>query len=347
MIYCCIHNTGLFMEMDLIEKFEKVLSNKWVDVCYSDYDISWNSELLFYQKVNYRILAMEIWLYLMRNCPAKRNFIKKVSKNLYKECKRYDIPQYGLKRICKRVARMLQKLLAMSDFQGSKENCINDIEIELCQKYRIHCCSDLNCSDNAERRYFYRSPIVYVREINTYVLVNLRKYLHDDQNDSYKLNQDIKYELLDYCPFCGHNLKKLRVKSDNEQELIIAAIKRWRDCGIGFRGEGETYDDPITQYGINFYDSLFNIAKILANKYINFCDKFGVDENGIISPNGTFVTVEKLFDLCERHSLYRYLDSSNIPNMKPQNFIRHLREKFRSRDNFSEDEQYAFTKCNI
>lgn len=328
------------MDVDLIEKFSKVLKEKWVETCYSDEDISRNAELPFFERMDCKILARKIWLYLQRKHPTKRDFIKTVSRNLYNKSKKYDILQYGLKKVCKHVANVLSKIPNKADLELGNEQNIIDVEIELRQKYRTHCCEDLDCTDNAERDDFCNSRIVYIREINAYAFVNLRKYTYDPKLDEYELDQTIKYELIDYCPFCGNNLKAIRIHSDKEQELIIDAINKWRNCGIAFQGEGEFQEDPITYYGINFYDSIDKIVDILVDKYAQFCSKYGIDENGKLSSKGVFITVEKLFKLYEKHDIYsNWWFFINRPDSQTTE-IEYFKNKIQDKLEFTEDEKF-------
>lgn len=116
-------------------------------------------------------LANCIWLFVGSNT-AKRIFYVKFQKEYIAGLKIMIYRKRYLKLYLKtnRLWKLpVQKLSPLSETE------IRDIKIELRQKFRSHCCPDLDCTDNASRRYFFRSVIVYVREINAYVLTNCRK----------------------------------------------------------------------------------------------------------------------------------------------------------------------------
>lgn len=323
------------MDNGFIERIRNTLQQKKL-VRFSDYQMNYDPELKFFSHANYDILARELYLTFCSKKLNKRDFFRKISKEIYEWLKDISLPNGIVKAQAKNITYRLWEL---EPWRLSKlsESEIRDIKIELHQKFRRHCCPELDCTDNATRRYFFRSPIVYVREINTFVLTNYRKYIHDEQNDEYKLDETIKYEVLDYCPFCGEKLSEVRIPSDSSDKLIREAIRKWRDAAE-CKQDADSYIQPLTFYGINAYDSFWFIAKLLSEKYSIFDDKYGVNENGVLCKNAGFITVSKLFDLAERYELTKYFDCSSL-GISREEVITYFKKKFTERIRLSDNEK--------
>ena len=317
---------------------KELLSDKWGLVRYSESVLSYEPELSFNSWADYEIYAREIWLYFVRKRPSKKKFVENLSRNLCRFRKSYDTNRPGLKQKCNHVAKLLWTTIAQFDFSSVTDKNINAIEIELRQKFRSHCCAELSCTDNASRRYFFRSRIVYVREINTYVLTNLRKYIPFGMGAEYKMDQDIYYKILNYCPFCGCCLKHLRLENPDKEKLIRDTILQWRDCGLGLLDNGEVEEHRLSYYGVNVYDSRRFVSETLTDKYAAFDKSFGVNADGTITANFPFITVEKLFDLYEAHRLFDYFDC-DIGGVDNYKFPSYCRKKFENRETFSESEK--------
>lgn len=338
------------MNIELVDKISNLLKEKWKMVFYTDYTLSYSPELVFNLKYDYDILARQILLYCCEKNYNQRQFIKDISSFLYTQSKWYagywhrgcgDQPVYFYvsKYLCRKVARLIHNNLTPKDELltiSSKE-----IRIELAQKYRSHCCSELECTDNAERRYFFRSRIIYIREANAYVLTNLRKYRYDSEKNLYYLTPDIHYKILDYCPFCGNNLKNVRIEDKLNQKLIEDTISKWRDGAVGLLDDGKEEFHKITYYGINCYDSYGFISSILSKKYA-IHEKWGVDVGGNISENGRFITVDKLFNLVSKNDLYimvcEYIDELGISDSSFISLMEYFEDKFNKRIVLNEKE---------
>jgi predicted transcriptional regulator len=115
------------------------------------------------------------------------------------------------------------------------------------------------------------------------------------------------YKILDFCPFCGTDLKRDRIKTKKNNKHILKYIKMWRDEGIGKIGPYRT-KCKITRYGINCYDSYNEISEILAKKYLEYDNSFGVDSSGSVYSGANFITVEKLLKLAMKHEFYKLFD---------------------------------------
>lgn len=143
--------------------------------------------------------------------------------------------------------------------------------------------------------------------------------------------------LLDYCPFCGEKLYDLRINNTQADELIKNAIQKWRDGAECKLDNNESYTEQMTFYGVNTYDSFNFIANKLSEKYAGFNDKYGVDEDGVLRKNATFITVPKLFALAQNHDLLRYYDPyTDLIDKEqiPEYFI----EKFQKKINFPDED---------
>ena len=344
MTYSHIHNMTAHYDKreDQISILRNILVNYWGLVGYSDYDKSYDPELRFFEHEDYAIYAMQIWLYLVQKRPDKKKFLQTLTHNLKIFKKSYDTNRPGLSLRCTHVAKLLWNACRNFDLSVFDKYDVRDTEIELQRNYRTHCCDELSCTDNASRRYFFRSRVVYIREINTYVLTNLRKYKYLETNDEYVMDQTIYYEILDYCPFCGCNLKELRIEHMNSDELIKDAILKWRDCGIELMDDNEEKEHFLSYYGVNIYDSERFISEILSKKYANFDNEYGVDVTGKLTSKNPFITVEKLFELCENHDLYSYFDYE-LEGIDGHEFPEYCRKKFQKREPFTEDEKLNLT----
>lgn len=303
---------------------------------FSEYSLSYTPENWFFLHSYYEILARELYIYLCQTKLNKKDFIKKITQAIYDWFKDIELSNKIIKAKAKRAANHLWKIIPDKLEVLSNDDIIT-IKVELCQKFRHHCCSELNCTDNASRRYFFRSPIVYVRAINTYVITNYRKYVYDEEHDEYFLDETITYELLDYCPFCGADLKELRRSTENDQKIIEDAIIKWRDAGECLVDDGESYIQTMTFYGMNAYDSFHFISKVLATKYSQFDDEYGVDKNGRLRRSAGFINIKKLFHLAHEHNILRYFDPYPLQVERSQ-VCNYFVEKFNKRENFSEDD---------
>lgn len=324
------------MDYSFIEQIRNVLQQKKL-VHFSDYQMNYDPELKFFSHANYDILARELYLTFCRKKLNKRDFFRKISRGVYDWLKDINLPNNLVKAKAKNATYRLWKLQPWR-LSALSESEVRDIKIELHQKFRRHCCPELDCSDNATRRYFFRSPIVYVQKINTFVLTNYRKYIYDEKNDEYKLDETIKYEVLNYCPFCGEKLSDVRILSDNSDKLIRKAIQKWRDAAECKQDTDVSYIQTLTFYGINAYDSFWFIAKLLSEKYSVFDDKYGVDKNGVLRKNADFITVPKLFYLAERHELTKYFDCDSL-GISKEEVITYFNKKFTERISLSDDEK--------
>lgn len=327
--------------IDLIGKIKFCLENKWGMVYYSDSLLEWYPEYHFNLYADYDIWARRIWLYLMKK-PDKSKFVKNMSECINGCLRSYKSPCKGKKRRTKLVLRKIYDLVTDDDFKYAEDQYIQAVRRELRQKYRSHCCGNLDDTDNAERRYFFRHMIVYVREINAYVLTNKRRYVYNSEKDEYTLNQDLFYEILDYCPFCGCDLKSIRLENERSHELIIEAINKWRDCGEGIVVDEKT-EYKITNFNVNLYDSHDFIGEILTEKYVNFDNEYGVDHNGNINKHGNFITVDKILDLRDKYDIYGqfYVCNENydiLQTLKNGEISKYVRQKFRNRETFSQEE---------
>lgn len=338
------------MNIELVDEISNLLKRDWKMVFYTDYALSYSPDLAFNLKHDYDILARQILLYCCEKNYNQRQFIETISSFLYTQAKWYagywhreyrDQPVYFYvsKFLCRKVARLIYSLTIKNDLSAISSP---KIRIELAQKYRSHCCSELECTDNAEKRYFFRSRVVYIREANTYVLTNLRKYEYDSKNDLYYLNNKIHYMILDYCPFCGANLKKVRIENKLNQKLIENAISKWRDGAVGLLDEGEEEFHKMTYYGINCYDSYWFISGILSQKYAVH-EKWGADVGGNISNKGRFITVDKLLNLASKNDLYlmvcEYTNELGISDSSFDSLRKYFEDKF--------DKHIAFSKKEI
>lgn len=322
----------------MIDKISEVLRKAGLSY-FSEDQINYDPELQFFTHAEYDILARELYMYFCTKKLNKKEFLKKVGKNIYRWFENSSLSGDTIKRRAKKAAMELWKLNP-NELGPLSEAERRSIEIELRQKFRRHCCSDLDCTDNASRRYFFRSPIVYVREINAYVLTNFRKYIHDEKKDEYRLDETIEYEILDYCPFCGKNLLNLRISDDNA--IIEDAIKKWRDGAECKLDEGDSYIAQISFYGVNAYDSFWFISDVLAKKYSCFDDKYGVDDKGVLRRGGIFITVPKLFKLAQLRNWFRYCDPDPL-EIDGEDIQNYFLKKFETKSAFSDDEISSLT----
>lgn len=324
---------GKKMDIDLISKIKETLQKKRL-VYFSGNRMDYDPELIFFSHAEYDILARELYMAFCRKQYSKKDFLRKISKGIYRWLENYDLPKKISKAISKNVTNRLWKL-PVQKLSPLSETEIRDIKIELRQKFRSHCCPELDCTDNASRRYFFRSPVVYVREINAYVLTNFRKYIHDEKKDEYRLDEAIEYEILDYCPFCGENLLNLRISDD--RAIIEDAIKKWRDGAECKLDEGDSYITQVSFYGVNAYDSFGFISDVLAKKYSCFDDKYGVDDKGVLRKGGNFITVPKLFKLAQSCDWFKYCDTDPL-EIDRENIQDYFSKKFEIKSAFSDDE---------
>ena len=323
----------------MINKISDVLKKTELSY-FSEDQISYDPELQFFAHAEYDILAREFYMHFCTKKLSKKEFLKKAGRGIHRWFKNSVLPSNVVKRRAKKAANGLWKLNP-NELKPLSEEEIRSIKIELRQKFRRHCCPELDCTDNASRRYFFRSPIVYVREINAYVLTNFRKYIHDEQKDEYRLDETIEYELLDYCPFCGENLRDLRISDD--KAIIEDAINKWRNAAECKLDEENSYIEQMSFCGINAYDSFWFVSSILAKKYSCFDDKYGVDDKGILRNGANFITVPKLFKLAQLRDWFKYCDTDTL-EINEEEVPDYFFEKFKTKSEFSEDEIFSLTR---
>ena len=341
--WAVIDNTkGEYMNHSLITKIGDILRKKQL-VYFSERRIDYDPECKFFSHANYEILARQLYMGFGKRKLNKKDFLKKFSKGIYDWFKDIDMPNNLVKFKSKNATNKLWKL-TRGGVQPLSNDEMTKIKAELTQKFRKHCCSELDCTDNASRRYFFRSPIVYIRELNTYVLTNCRKYIYNQEKDEYRLDNAIKYEILDYCPFCGEDLRCLRVPNSNEDEIIKAAINKWRDAGEELWDDDESYITQMTFYGINCYDSFYFISSILASKYSHFDGDYGVDETGVMHPGAKFITVEKMFKLADKYDLLKYFDADPLM-IDAREIPEYFHKKFTEKNGFSNDDVMVLTQA--
>ena len=330
------------MDKSLLNKIRDILRRKRL-VYFSEGRMNYDPEYRFFSHANYEILARQLYMSFGKRKLNKKDFLKKLSKGIYDWFKDIDMPNNLVKFKSKNTTNKLWKL-TRGGVQPLSNDEITEIKIELRQKFRRHCCSELDCTDNDFRRYFCRLPIVYVRELNTYVLTNCRKYIYNKEKDEYRLDNTIKYEILDYCPFCGEDLRCLRISNSNEDEIIKAAINKWRDAGEALADDGESYIQQKTFYGINCYDSFYFISNVLASKYSRFDDNYGVDETGVMYPGAKFITVEKMFKLADEYDLLKYFDADPL-TIDAREIPEYFHKKFMEKNEFSNDDVMVLTQA--
>ena len=330
------------MDESLINRIGDVLRKKQL-VYFTERRMDYDPEYRFFSYANYEILARELYMAFGRRKLNKKDFLKKLSKGIYGRFKDIDMPNRLVKFKSKNATNKLWEL-TKGQVQPLSDDEITKIQIELRQKFRRHCCNDLDCTDNDSRRYFCKSPIVYVRELNTYVLTNYRKYIYNREKDEYRLDDTIKYEILDYCPFCGCDLRSLRISKDNEYEVIKSAINKWRDFPETLLDNNESQVTQITFHGINCYDSICFISNILASKYSHFDNNYGIDETGVVCPGAKFITVKKLFELADKYDLLQYFDTYPL-KIDAHEIPEYFNKKFVKKNEFSNDEVMVLTQA--
>ena len=330
------------MDKSLLDKIRDVLQRKRL-VYFSERRIDYDPECKFFSHSYYEVIARCLYGAFGKRGLNKKAFLKKVSKRIYNQLKDMEMSNKLVKFKSKNAANQLSRIprecvKPLSDAEITK------IKAELTQKFRNHCCPDLDYADNDSRRYFCRLPIIYVRELNTYVLTNCRKYIHNQEKDEYRLDNTIKYEILDYCPFCGEDLRCLRIPNDNRDEIIKDAINKWRDFPEALLDDNESSVTQITFYGINFYDSIEFISNVLALKYSRFDDSYGVDETGVMYPGAKFITVKKMFKLADKYALLKYFDADPL-TIDAREIPEYFHKKFTEKDEFSNDDVMVLTQA--
>ena len=330
------------MDKSLLNKIRDILQRKRL-VYFSERRIDYDPEYRFFSHANYEILARQLYMAFGKRRLNKKDFLKKFSKGIYNWFKDIDMPNNLVKFKSKNATNKLWKL-TRGGVQPLSDDEITSIKAELTQKFRNHCCSELDSTDNASRRYFFRSPIVYIRELNTYVLTNCRKYIYNQEKDEYRLDNIIKYKILDYCPFCGEDLRCLRIPNDNRDEVIKDAINKWRDAGEALVDDGENYIQQMTFYGINCYDSFYFISSVLASRCSRFDDSYGVDENGVMHSGAKFITVKKMFKLADKYALLKYFDADPL-TIDAREIPEYFHKKFTEKDEFSNDDVMVLTQA--
>jgi rRNA maturation endonuclease Nob1 len=297
------------MKIALIEEIRNVLKNEWGKVFYSQSDIDYDPRFEYSMHTDYDVYAMRLWLLYKTKISGYDNVISTATEyltSLEKCYMRGEIKEID-ENLSHLVAKKIYEMCKNDKTHTVTESDVKKIRIELRKKYSCHCCDTLTQTDNAEERYFPRLNVVYVPPLNVYVLTNNRKYVYIPDIDTYILDQRVMYKILDFCPFCGRNLKRDRVKIKNGTKYILKYIEMWRNEGEGKIGPYKT-KHKMTRYGINCYDSYDAISEILSKKYVEYNNSFGVDTSGSIYKGANFITLEKLFDLAIRHKFYKMFD---------------------------------------
>jgi hypothetical protein len=333
-------------KIELIDKIKDVLRNEWGKVHYSQNEIDYNPRLKYSLDSDYEIYARRIWI-AHKEC-ENNAFEDKLTSYLISAESSYIPTVYSEEAddyICERdpdatlaesIAKKICELCRHDKKTSNDKSNIRKTEIELIRTYGSHCCDTLNQTDNAEERYFPRLSIVYVPPINTYVLTNNRKYIYVELTKTYVLDQSLKYEILDFCPFCGIDLRSVRVKSGNKNRLIIKYINKWREEGVGKIGPYKT-KWVLTRYGINCYDSYSQIADILSSNYAEFNNLFGVDPVGNIYEGAKFITVDRLFDIANKYAFFENfdIDQEEFPEgISNEKIIEWFRNQFNNKVEF-------------
>ena len=195
----------------------------------------------------------------------------------------------------------------------------------------LFCCKTLLTTKHKTRRYFSRLNIVYVKKIQAFVLTNKRRYVYAPEIDTYMLEQSLKYKFLDFCPFCGKDLKVFRLNGgENEEDIITSAIKKWRDS------PRSPYSDVELEF--NCYDCFWPAAKILGEKYLSFDNSYGMDYLGNIYKGANFITIDKIFSLVKKCDAYYCYDGER------NNFIEYYTSNFSARRSIPEEDRIEFSR---
>ncbi|MDR1432941.1 MAG: hypothetical protein LBI61_01190 [Puniceicoccales bacterium] len=271
---------------------------------------------------DYDIYAREIWRwYKTHEDVPQEKFVTSIADFLtavesgYIESENIQPDILLAESISERIYRLCEK----DPRNKNDRKNIQKVKLELKQRYCTHCCQTLSETINGDIR--YSSSLVYVPSIDAYVLVNRRRYVYAPEIETYMLEQSLKYKLLDYCPFCGEDLKKDR--KSNNTEAIINAVEKWQNHIVR----------TAAKLKFGGYDYSRPMAKILASEWVKFNDKIGADYLGNIYNGADFITINKIFDIILKTGTHYCYEGER------DNFIEFYRDNFKNHlETLEEDE---------